>query len=140
MRKAATVALGAACLATVLILSFAPKPLPWQRVSPSAALEAARNNHVSGPVFNDYPLGGFLIFNGIKTFMDGRTELYLNGFLKKTWDAETSKSDAPFLSLLDEYHVTWALFENSPGAGKLRRSKKWREIFKDDDFSVFVRA
>ena len=140
MRKAAAAALGAACLATVLILSFAPQPLPAPRVTPSAALEATRNNHVSGPVFNDYPLGGFLIFNGIKTFIDGRTELYLNGFLKKTWDTEASKSDTAFLSLLDEYHVTWALFEQgSPGADKLGRSKKWKEIYKDDDSSVFVR-
>jgi hypothetical protein len=140
MRKAAAAALGAACLATVMILSFAPRPLPAPRVTPSAALDAARKNHVSGPVFNDYPLGGFLIFKGIKTFIDGRTELYLNGFLKKTWDAESSKSDSVFLSLLDEYHVTWALFVNgSQGADKLRGSKQWREIYKDDNFIVFVR-
>jgi hypothetical protein len=141
MRKAAMVTLGAACLATVLILSFAPRPFPAPRVTPSAALDAARKYNVSGAVFNDYPLGGFLIFNGIKTFIDGRTELYLNGFLKKTWATESSESDAAFLSLLDEYHVTWALFvHGSKGVGKLSRSNKWREIYKDDDFVEFVRS
>jgi len=57
-------------------------------MTPSAALEAARNLHLSGPVFNDYPFGGFLIFNGIKTFIDGRAELYLNGLLEKRAAAE----------------------------------------------------
>ena len=31
-----------------------------------------------------------------RTFVDGRTELYLGGLLKKAWDAEGDKSDAAF--------------------------------------------
>jgi hypothetical protein len=38
-------------------------------VAPPAALNAK----VTGPVFNDYDLGGYLIFRGIPTFIDGRT-------------------------------------------------------------------
>ena len=138
--RVAVAAVAAACMATMFSLLFAPKPVPAPRVSPSAALEAARNWPVSGNVFNDYPLGGFLIFNGIKTFLDGRTELFLNGFLKKTWDAETGDSDKAFLSLLDEYHVDWTLFANgSQGAEKLRRAKGWRKIFEDKYAVVFIR-
>jgi hypothetical protein len=139
-QKLALAMLAAACFATALIVSFAPRPVPAPRITPATALEAARSYPVSGPVFNDYFLGGYLIFNGVKTFFDGRTELYLNGFMKKTWDAESSDNDTAFLSLLDEYHVTWALFINGySGVEKLHRSQKWKEIYKDDDFVVFVK-
>ncbi len=139
-RKAATIALAAACLAALLAVTLAPQPVRSPRATPAAALEAARKLPVSGNVYNAYPFGGFLIFNGIKTFVDGRTELYFNGLLKKAWDAEGDTSDAPFLSLLDEYHVTWALLApKTKAAEKLGRSKAWREAFKDDYSALFVR-
>jgi hypothetical protein len=75
-----------------------------------------------------------------RTFVDGRTELYLGGLLKKAWDAEGDKSDAAFLSLLNEYDVSWALV--APGTeavDKLRRSAQWKEIFQDGDAELFVR-
>jgi hypothetical protein len=138
---AAAATLAAACIATIFVFLLAPKPVPASRASPVAALEAARKWPVSGNVFNDYPLGGFLIFNRVPTFVDGRTELFLNGFLKKTWDAESGDSDNAFLSLLDDYHVTWALFVNgSQGAEKLRRAEQWKEIFEDNYAIVFVRS
>jgi hypothetical protein len=139
-QKAAKTALAAACLATILALSFAPRPIPAARMAPGAALEAALKLPVSGNVYNAYPFGGFLIFKGVKTFVDGRTELYLNGLLKKAWNAEEDTSDAAFLSLLEEYHVTWALLvPDTEPAAKLRRSARWKEVFQDDDSELFVR-
>ena len=140
MRKTAATALALACIAAALILTFGPQPVPAKRMAPAAALEAAHSFDLSGRVFNDYNFGGYLIFNGIKTFIDGRTELYFGGFLDKTWDAELAGSDAAFLALLDEYRVTWALLtKTSLGADKLRRSAQWKEIFKDDVSVLFVR-
>ena len=139
-RKTAVAALAASFVAAVMTMMLAPKPVPAAITSPSAALEAARNLHLSGPVFNDYPFGGFLIFKGVKTFIDGRAELYLNGLFEKTRAAELGESDAAFLSLLDDYHVAWALFVNgSQGAEKLRRSNEWKEIYEDDVSMVFAR-
>jgi hypothetical protein len=138
--NAAVAALVAACLAATLVLVFAAKPVPAPKMAPAAALAAARQWPVSGPVFNEYKFGGFLIFNGIKTYIDGRTELYFDGLLEKTWGVESGGSDAAFISLLDEYHATWALLvSDSRAADKLRRSTKWKEIFKDDYSAVFVR-
>jgi hypothetical protein len=139
-RKTALAALAASFVAAVMTMMLAPTPVPAATTSPSAALEAARNLHLSGPVFNDYPFGGFLIFKGVKTFIDGRAELYLNGLFEKTRAAELGDGDAAFLSLLDDYHVAWALFVNgSLGAEKLRRSNKWKEIYEDDVSMVFAR-
>ena len=139
-RKATAAALAAACIATVFALSFMANPVPNPAWTPSAALEAARGLPVSGLVFNDYPFGGYLIFEGVKTYWDGRAELYLNGLFKMTQDAELDKNDAAFLSLLDEYHVTWALLENGyQGAEKLHRSKAWKQIYEDKYSIVFTR-
>jgi hypothetical protein len=139
-QKAAATALVLTSIATVAIIMSAQKPRPALRMAPLAALEAAQKVPVSGPVFNDYPFGGFLIFNGVKTFIDGRTELYLKGLLQKTWTAEHSDSDTAFLSLLDDYHVTWALLVNgSQGVEKLDGSAQWKEIFRDEYSIVFVR-
>ena len=115
-QKAAVTALILSCVAAVMVITFAPRPRPASMMSPSAALEAARKLHLSGNVFNDYAFGGFLIFNGVKTFIDSRAELYLNGLFEKTRLAELGQSDAAFLSLLDEYHVSWALLERNSGA------------------------
>jgi hypothetical protein len=123
-----------------MIIMSAQQLRPAPRIAPLAALDAARKFPVFGPVFNDYPFGGFLIFNGVKTFVDGRTELYLKGLLERTWYAEHGSSDTAFLSLLDEYHVTWALLVNgSPGVEKLRGSKQWTEIYRDVYSVVFAR-
>jgi hypothetical protein len=97
MRKAATVALGVACLATVLILTFAPKSVPNPSMAPSAALDAAERLHLTGPVFNDYSFGGFLIFKGIKPFIDGRAELYFGEMFEKTREAELGVSSRPLM-------------------------------------------
>ncbi len=137
---AAMALLAAASLTAVSVLLLGARPIPSPRMTPSAALAAAREFPVSGPVFNDYYFGGFLIFNGIKTFIDSRSELFFNGLMQKVSAAELGKSDSAFLSLLDEYHVTWALLTNpSNGAEKLRRSNQWREIFSDRNAIVFVR-
>jgi hypothetical protein len=139
-RRVATAALAAVSLATILLLPLAPAPVPAPRTAPAAALEAARKLPVSGNGYNAYPFGGFLIFNGIRTFVDGRTELYLGGLLKKAWDAEGDKSDAAFLSLLNEYDVSWALLvPGTEAVDKLRRSTQWKQIFLDRDSELFVR-
>jgi hypothetical protein len=139
--KTALAALGAVCFAAILVISFGLKPAPPPRMAPAAALDAARALSLSGPVFNDYGFGGYLIFEGVKTFIDSRAELYLGGLFEKTREAEQGNSDAAFMALLDEYHVRWALLRhNSKGAEKLRRSTRWKEIFYDEYSELFVRS
>jgi hypothetical protein len=139
--KIALPALGAAWLAAILASSIGPKPVPAPRTAPAAALDAARAFSLSAPVFNDYNFGGYLIYRGVKTFIDGRAELYLGGLFEKTQAAELGKDDAAFLSLLDAYDVTWALLaHNSKGGEKLRRSSQWKEIFDDEYSELFVRS
>jgi len=140
VQRRASIAVGAAIAAVIGVLALGPRPVPPPNLVPSAALEAAREYGASGPVFNDYMFGGYLIFAGVKTFMDGRAELYFNGLFEKTHDAELGSDDAPFLQLLDRYHVTWALLmPGSAGIAKLSRSPHWKEIYQDEAAFVFVK-
>ena len=86
-------------------------------------------------------LGAYLIFEGVKTFQDGRAELFLGGLFEKTHLSETASNDDDFLSLLNQYHVTWALtMRTSYGAQKLGRAKAWKQIYRDDYAQVFVKT
>jgi len=50
-----------------------PLDAPPEFRAPAAALNYAIKAKVTGPVFNDYDFGGYLIFRGVPTFIDGRT-------------------------------------------------------------------
>ena len=49
-------------------------PEPSSLATPATALRAARALGIAGPVYNDYEFGGFLIGQGVSTFIDGRTD------------------------------------------------------------------
>lgn len=111
------------------------RPIPIVRgdepTTPASALAAARRLGLSGPVFNSYGFGGFLIFNGVKTFVDGRVELYGNAFLKNYLLVQ-SGDDKAAAALLDKYHIGWTLLDPDQGAvAALDRSKQWHRVYSD---------
>jgi hypothetical protein len=67
----------------------------WQEreaITPDAAVSAVEAQQVKGPVFNDYDFGGYLIFRGIKPFIDGRY-LYGDDFTRRYAEALVAESD-----------------------------------------------
>ncbi|WEZ83055.1 hypothetical protein P6U16_19430 [Rhizobium sp. 32-5/1] len=103
----------------------------------SGALAYARQQGLTGNVFNAYDFGGSLIFHGIKTYIDGRTDqLFLGGFTQATIDMGTSAGKPILEAQLERYDIRWALltvkdnripfFQELPG---------WRQVY-DDEFSV----
>jgi hypothetical protein len=109
-------------------------------MTPEAALRAAEAAGVSGPVYNDYDFGGFLIAHGVKTFVDGRTDqLFLGDFLPALTAALEDKTDLAFAALLRRYSVTWALVRtHSADAGHLARLPGWTMIHQDPVASVYA--
>lgn len=92
-------------------------------------------------VFNSYNLGGYLIFVGIKTFIDGRNDqIYLGGYTKRVLEATKAPAPDALVELLNEYAVEWAfiaaessearLFPNMPG---------WHLLHKDGAAQVYAR-
>ena len=109
-------------------------------VTPQAALAAAQRLGLTGPVFNSEAFGGYLIFSGVPTFIDGRIELYGNEFLATYLKAE--RGDAAVLAgLLDRYRIAWALLQTaSPAATALDRLPGWRRVHGDDQAVVYGRG
>ncbi|WP_407178080.1 hypothetical protein [Bradyrhizobium sp. STM 3562] len=87
----------------------------------------------AGPVLNDYGFGGYLIFAGIPTFIDGRSELYGGAFIAR-YNRDVALSDLrDFLALLDEYKFRATLLTpETPAVALLDRLPEWQRVYSDD--------
>ena len=105
---------------------------PALRNTPEAAVANA-GLAKAGPVLNDYSFGGYLIFAGIPTFIDGRGELYGGQFITR-FNRDVSLADLPdFLELLDQYKFGATLLApDTPAVALLDRLPDWQRVYSDD--------
>ncbi len=109
-------------------------------VTPAAALSAAMAMGVSGPVFNNEAFGGYLIFSGIQTFIDGRAELYGNDFLTRYLAAVSGDRDT-LAALLRQYEVKWTILAPQQGAVlSLDSLPGWRRVYSDSRAVIHIRS
>jgi hypothetical protein len=107
---------------------------------PAAALAAVDAAHVTGPVLNDYGFGGYLIFEGIPPFIDGRAELYGDEFVKRYVQAMLLDNDE-LPRLLDQNSIACTLIApERPAALLLDHLPGWRRLYADDIAVVHVRT
>ena len=102
-----------AALALALILCAAPRPVPrcdrTGRATPGAALAHVPAALRAQPVLNDYAFGGYLIFEGVRPFIDGRADLYGDAFLAR-YAQTLIRPDAVVLDqTLRDDHIAWSL-------------------------------
>jgi hypothetical protein len=105
---------------------------PALNITPEAAVINAGLAE-AGPVLNDYSFGGYLIFAGIPTFIDGRGELYGGEFITR-FNRDVSLADLrDFLKLLDEYKFGATLLApDTPAIAMLDRLPDWQRVYSDD--------
>ena len=131
----ATLLVAAVAAATVHAGGFAPSPA----YAPEAALQAARNAGAHGPVLNAYAFGGYLIYEGVPVFIDGRADMYGDAFLARQMRALDLADDDELTGLLDEYRIGWTLLEpGTPATAQLDRLPGWRRVYADDIAVVHV--
>jgi len=123
-------ALAVMIVATGLALGRDVRPAPHN--TPEAAVASA-GLAKAGPVLNDYSFGGYLIFAGIPTFIDGRSELYGGPFIGR-YNRDVSLADLrDFLRLLDQYKFDATLLEpGTPAVALLDRLPDWQRVYGDD--------
>jgi len=133
-------------LAMVLVAAvmFAPHPPRKFRaefdpkVYPAAALAMLRNDPVSR-IFTHDEWGDYLIWTSHKVFVDGRSDFYGDDFEQKYID---------ILNVSDGWEKTLAHFgvdtilmpPNTPLAGALKESPRWRKVYDDGVAVVFYPA
>jgi hypothetical protein len=143
LKKPAT-GLGLA-ISLVLFVVLTAAVLPRQRLhmaddlTPAAALAAVGAHHIDGAVLNDHAFGGYLIFQGIKVFIDGRADFYGDAFMKRYAQAVTLVSDE-LPQLLDQYRIAWTLFApERPAVQMLDHLPGWHRLYGDGVAVVHVR-
>lgn len=100
-------------------------------IAPKAALAAAARAGLAGPVLNDYDFGGYLIFEGIAPFVDGRIDLYGDAFMRD-YAAALAAEGGALPRLLQRYRVAWTLLKpTSPATAALDRDAGWERVYAD---------
>ena len=112
---------------------------PADAITPAAAVEAIQRAN-AGPVFNDYDFGGYLVYAGVPTFIDGRTELYGGDFTAAHHRAVTLADMSGLFALLEKYRIGATLLSPAtPAVQLLDRTPGWRRLYADDIAVVHIR-
>lgn len=125
-------ALAAAGFAVLAVLRLA---LPVARgddpITPVTALAHVPRFVRETPVVNDYAFGGYLIWNGIKPFIDSRADLYGDIFLEN-YAALTEPDKDALASTLAFYHARWTIFRaDQPVVKLLDATPGWHRFYAD---------
>lgn len=126
-------------IGAVTAIGSAYQVAPSPKTSASGALAFAESHHLSGNVLNSYSFGGTLIFHGIKTYIDGRTDqLFLGGFTKS--DDETGHSGGkPLLEAqLKKYAIGWALLSADDNRIPFFEQLGWKRAYADDYAVIYL--
>jgi hypothetical protein len=87
---------------------------------------------------NDYDFGGYLIADGVATFIDGRTELYGEKFFVDHNAASGLMEPQNLFRLLEELEAT--LMRTQSAATKLLdHVDGWQEVYADDIATIHLR-
>lgn len=133
-----------ACAVAVTVTSVAMWTIgariqPSTELAPEKALAAAKLAGIKGNVLNSHGFGGYLIFKGIPTFVDGRVELYGNQFLQRYFDAMKLTNTKEAARIIKQYHIQWALLQPSEPIAFMLKADGWVRIYGDQSAIVFAK-
>ena len=111
---------------------------PLQR-STNEAIAAVKSASIKGNVLNTYGFGGYLIFDGIPPFVDGRVELYGKQFLQRYFDAMYLTKPNEVAALLKQYNIGWALLQPNEPIIFALKANGWTQIFADQSAVVLAK-
>jgi hypothetical protein len=118
-----------------------PEPRHDSQWIPLSALANVPAAIAARPVFNDYGFGGWLIFNGVRPFIDGRNDLYGDAAVQTYLDVEAAKSPAETARIFQSRDIAWTILKPaSPLAAALDKTPGWVRLYADPWAVVQVRA
>lgn len=108
-------------------------------VTPASALAQVPPALRALPVYNDAALGGYLIYSGVRPFIDGRAELYGAAFMAR-YQRAIIQPGSLFTEELAQYDIRWALVgARSRAAPLLAALPHWHRRYADHTAIVYVR-
>jgi hypothetical protein len=132
------------CLLKVLTVLDARSLREAQAMTlPLDVTDHLRASSLSGPMFNSYNWGGYLMFAWPqeKVFVDGRTDLYGDAFLTEDYLATATGAEG-WRDTLDRYGIRLVVVEAGSGLARaLAAEPGWRLDYGGEDLAavVFVR-
>lgn len=107
---------------------------------PTAAVDHVPADLVGRPVLNDYAFGGYLIYRGIRPYIDGRADMYGDVFLGAYLD--TMRPNLPCLTkTLEQYGIQWTILSaGSPALEILDTLPGWHRLYTDEVAVVHIRT
>lgn len=113
---------------------------------PIAAVEYMQEHGLTNRIANYYPWGGYLIWQDIKPFIDGRADMYVTGPVWKDYIVLSGPSlpgipqDTPE-AVLARWHVKTVLMPTGGYMDQyLKYCKGWKEVYHDDIAVVYENA
>jgi hypothetical protein len=140
--KAWWVEAGAAAVALALAGARLATPCVWNDgpMTPVHALAAVPAGLREAPVLNDFAFGGYLIGNGVRPYIDSRSDLYGDARLS-VYGRLAQGDGAELKSALDDPRIQWTLLKTgSPMARAMDAMPGWRRTYADPVAVIHVRA
>ena len=133
-------AAGAVMVALLALGARAATPLePPGLASFASVLEQVPPDLRAKPVFNEYGVGGTLIFLGVRPFIDSRADLYGDAFLSR-YRLASWPDRAALDQLLSDWHIVWTLFPRGhPILSTMDTEPGWRRLPGTGGYVVHVR-
>lgn len=113
-----------------------------------ATAEFIQKENLKGPIFNNYDIGGYLIWNlpaGEKVFVDNRPEAYPDSFFSEVYKPMQENPDI-FKKIDQQYNFNTVVFSRNDitpwGMNFLKMIKEnpdWTKVFEDDFTVIYLK-
>jgi len=109
------------------------------------SLEFLRQNKIEGPIFNNYDVGGYLIYGGYDVFVDNRPEAYSVSFFEDTY-VPMQQEEAKWEQVDKQYNFNAIFFSHrdfTPWAQDFLiarvKDNNWAPVYADDYNIIFLK-
>lgn len=131
---------GAAAAALIAVRLIMPMAPPENEANPWKLIAAVPPDLRLQPVLNGYVMGGPLILSGIRTYVDGRGDMY-GDELVIGYKSITDGDAAKFEEAVQRWGIRWAILPHryKKLVALIDRSPGWRRIHQDEVGVIYVR-
>jgi len=131
---------GAAAAALTAVRLVMPMSPPENEANPWKLIAAVPPDLRSQPVLNGYVMGGPLILSGIRTYVDGRGDMYGDELVigyKRITDGDAAK----FEEAVRRWGIRWAILPRryKKLVALIDRSPGWRRVHQNEVGVIYVR-
>jgi hypothetical protein len=110
--------------------------------NPVAAVEFLKSQHLSGPIYNRYGWGGYLIYHlypEYRVYIDGRADVYGDAFFTEAM--RTYDGLGNWREVLDRYRIQTVIIDNDVALSSLlRNDSRWAKVYEDNQAVIFRRV